>query len=183
MFLARGWPLGGGPVPRDGTLPIAWADAAEQAAIGQAAVAEGAMREVDRGARAMAIAVKAWAEQAAIILQRAAGETAATVQTVDATTVLRRRALCHVALRDGREFGEGSSISWFQTVPTCQRLCAEVKAGYVARRNGWAFGEGSSISWVQTVLTYQRLCVELVAEETEAILRLSTEAAEVLGRL
>ena len=67
VFLARGWPLGGGPVPRDGTLPIAWADAAEQAAIGQAAVAESAMREVDRGARAMTIAKEAWAEQAAII--------------------------------------------------------------------------------------------------------------------
>ena len=178
---ARGRPLGGGPLPRDGTLPIAWADAAEQAAIGQAAVAEGAMREVDRGARAMAIAEEAWAEQAAIILQRAAGEE--TAQTVASATILRQRAPCHVALRDGREFGEGSSISWFQTVPTCQRLCAEVKAGYVALRNGWAFGEGSSISWVQTVLTYQRLCVELVAEEADAVLRLPTEAVEVLGRL
>ena len=177
-------------MPRDGRLRIAREDAAEQAAIQQAAVlvtmiAEealagqaaifwaalraGAVREVDREAR-----TTQW---------RAADGLAATVQTVVSTTVLRRRALCHVALRDGREFGEGSSISWFQTVPTCQRLCAEVKAGYVARRNGWAFGEGSSISWVQTVLTYQRLCVELVAEETEAILRLSTEAAEVLGRL
>ena len=56
-------------------------------------------------------------------------------------------------------------------------------AGGVVLRNGRAFGEGSSISWVQTVLTCQRLCVELVAEETEAILRLSTEAAEVFGRL
>ena len=110
---ARGRPLGGGPLPRDGRLRIAREDAAEQAAIQQAAVlvtmiaedalAEqaaifwaalraGAVREVDREAR-----TTQW---------RAADGLAATVQTVVSTTVLRRRALCHVALRDGREFGE-----------------------------------------------------------------------------
>ena len=56
-------------------------------------------------------------------------------------------------------------------------------AGCVGLCKGRAFGEGSSISWVQTVLTYQRLCVELVAEEADAVLRLPTEAVEVLGRL
>ena len=68
----------------------------------------------------------------------------------------------------------GSSISWFQTVPTCQRLRAVVMAGCVDLRNGRAFGEGSSISWVQTVLTQRRLCVDGAAMETEAFLRLPT---------
>ena len=63
------------------------------------------MREADRGAQVTMIAGEAVEEQAAIIWRAAEG-VAATVQTVRVTVILRRRALCHVAPCDGREFGE-----------------------------------------------------------------------------